>query len=155
LIGLDGIGIYVQQAENSLIKFNHIEDATDYGLKAASETEFIEITRNEFINNGVSVQVYDEGINNTFIYNYYDDWVSPDADSDQIVDVPYAIDGNAPDEDPYPLAVPDAIPPESVVTTTTNTINNTGVQIPLEIMMLAGGAVVIVMVAIFFVKRNA
>lgn len=154
VVGSDGIGISVASGENSTFRFNHIEDSADFGLKTSASAECMEITRNVFINNSAAAQVYDEGENNTYIYNYYDDWVSPDADSDQIVDVPYAIDGEAENEDPYPLAAPDAVPPVTGGTTTTS---GTGVdgEIPMDLLMIGGGAVVIILVGVFFVKRKA
>ncbi len=150
--GSDGIGISVTSGENSTFRFNQIKDSTDYGFKTAANAECMEITRNVFINNGVAAQVYDEGENNTYIYNYYDDWVSPDADADQIVDVPYTIDGGAGNEDPYPLADPGAIPP---VTGGTTTGTEEGGQIPMDLLMIGGGAVVIILVGVFFVKWKA
>ncbi len=152
VVGSDGIGISVASGENSTLRFNHIEDSTNYGLKTSADTECMEITRNVFINNGAAAQVYDEGENNTYIYNYYDDWVSPDADADHIVDVPYTIDGGAGNEDPYPLADSDAVPPE-----TGGTTSGTGVggEIPMDLLMIGGGAVVIILVGVFFVKRKA
>jgi len=151
IIGSGGIGISMDSGENSIFRFNHIEDSVDYGFMTDVDAECMEITRNVFINNGATAQVCDDGVNNTYIYNYYDDWVSPDADSDQIVDVPYALDGDAENEDPYPLADPDAVPPLTETTTT----DIGGGQIPLEILLIAGGAVVILIVGIFFIKRKA
>jgi len=152
-----GIGISVVSGENSTFRFNHIEDSTDYGLKTATDAECMIITRNVFINNGAAAQVCDDGENNSHIYNYYDDWVTPDADADQIVDVPYALDGGAENEDPFPLADPNAIPPvpEETTATTTETGTGDGGQIPIEILMIAGGAVVIIFVGVFFVKKKA
>jgi parallel beta-helix repeat protein len=152
-IGIDGVGISVDSGENSIIRFNHIEDCTDYGLKTSDEAEFTEITRNVFINNGATKQVCDEGENNTYIYNYYDDWTSPDVDSDQIVDTPYSIDGVAGNQDLYPLADPYPVPP---VTTTTNTTTSTGTgtPTPMELLLLAGGGVIVILVVVFFVKRK-
>jgi parallel beta-helix repeat protein len=152
-IEIDGVGISLDSGSDSIIKFNHIEDCTGYGLETATAAEFNEITRNVFINNGAAGQVCDDGVNNTFIYNYYDDWTSPDADSDLIVDTPYSIEGAVGNADPYPLADPDAIPPTTETTTTTST--ETPAPIPMEILLLAGGAVVIVLVGVFFVKRKA
>jgi len=151
IVGSDGIGISVTSGENSTFKFNEIKDSTDYGFKTAANAECMEITRNVFINNSVAAQVYDEGENNTYVYNYYDDWVSPDADADQIVDVSYTIDGGAGNDDPYPLADPDAIPP---VTGGTTTGTEEGGQIPMDLLMIGGGAVVIILVGVFFVKRK-
>jgi parallel beta-helix repeat protein len=150
-IGIDGVGIAVDSGEDSIIKFNHIEDCTDYGLETAVAVEYFEITRNVFINNGVAGQVCDAGVNNTYIYNYYDDWTSPDADSDHIVDTPYSIEGAAGNEDPYPLANPDTVPPATDGTTTTTVV---GSPIPLEIVMIAGGTVIIILVGVFFVKKR-
>ncbi|TFG28765.1 hypothetical protein EU528_10800 [Candidatus Thorarchaeota archaeon] len=151
-IGIDCIGISVISGESSIIRFNHIEDCSDYGVETASEAKFNEITRNVFINNGASRQVCDEGENNTYIYNYYDDWTTPDVDLDQIVDTPYSIDGEAGNEDPYPLADPDAIPP---LTTGTITGTEAAAPIPMEILLIAGGVVAIILVGVFYVKRKA
>lgn len=151
IIGYDGIGIMMDSGENCTFKFNHVEDSSDYGFKSAAESEFMEITQNVFINNSATgSQVYDEGGNNTYIYNYYDEWISPDANTNLIVDVPYVIDGDADNEDPYPLADPDVLPPETDDSTT-----GTGAPIPMEILLIAGGAVVIILVGVIFVKRRA
>ena len=150
--GSDGIGILVTSGENSTFRFNQIKDSTDYGFKTAANAECMEITRNVFINNGVAAQVYDEGENNTYIYNYYDDWVTPDVDADQIVDIPYTIDGGAGNDDLYPLADPDAIPPETGGTTTGT---GEGGEIPMDLLLIGGGAVVVILVGVFFVKRKA
>ncbi|MHA1663997.1 MAG: right-handed parallel beta-helix repeat-containing protein [Candidatus Thorarchaeota archaeon] len=154
IVTSDGVGISMDSGENSTFRFNRVEDSSDYGLLTAVDAECMEITRNVFINNGAASQVCDKGENNTYIYNYYDDWVSPDADSDRIVDVPYAIDGDVENEDPYPLADPNAIPPVTEEPTTPTGAGDGG-QIPIEIILIAGGAVVIVLVGIFFVKRKA
>jgi len=151
----DGIGISVTSGKNSTFRFNQIKDSTDYGFKTAANAECMEVTRNVFINNSVAAQVYDEGENNTYVYNYYDDWVSPDADADQIVDVSYTIDGGAGNEDPYPLADPDAVPPVTGGTTTTTTGTGDGGEIPMDLLVIGGGAVVIILVGVFFVKRKA
>lgn len=147
LVSSDGIGIYVDSGENSTFRFNHVEGSTDYGFETAAEAEYMTITRNVFINNGATVQVCDEGENNVFIYNYYDDWTSPDSNSDMIVDVPYSLDGESNNEDPYPLAAPDAVPP-------TPEQPENGPQIPLELAALAAGGVVVILVGIIVVKRK-
>jgi hypothetical protein len=61
------------------------------------------MSHNNFIKNnlgGIS-QVSDEGLNNIFVFNFWDEWTSPDADADGFVDDPYGIDGG--DQDSYPL----------------------------------------------------
>ncbi len=75
-------GIYLQQSSyNNTINFNAI-----YG-------------------NTIS-QAYDDGQNNTFSFNYWDDWTSPDNNNDGVVDSPYQIDGSSNNQDPYPLVNP-------------------------------------------------
>ncbi|MFX0174402.1 MAG: hypothetical protein ACFE9L_21195, partial [Candidatus Hodarchaeota archaeon] len=53
--------------------------------------------------NGTS-QAYDEGENNTFDYNYWDDWITPDTNYDGIVDRPYPIAGPENNTDLHPRA---------------------------------------------------
>jgi hypothetical protein len=72
------------------------------------------IWNNTFIgNNGSGIQAYDIGANNWNTSgsphgygNYWDDWTTPDANSDGIVDNPYSIMGSAGAEDYYPLVSP-------------------------------------------------
>lgn len=155
IIDMDGIGVQIASGGNSTLRFNHVEDAADYGLKTDVEAENMSITRNIFINNGDSVQICDDGTDNLIIYNFYDDWTSPDANSDQIVDVPYVFDGDAENEDPYPLTSPNAIPPSSVTTSTsTTTTTSTEFQIPLELVGIGAGAVVLVVMGVFFLRRR-
>lgn len=164
--GTDGIGLKIVSGGNSTFRLNRVENATDYGLITAAEAENMTITRNVFINNGEMKQVCDDGVNNEFIYNYYDDWASPDMDSNQIVDEPYVLDGDAENEDPYPLANPNAIPPppETTNTTTTSTTTSaittketeqTGLQIPLGLIEIGAGVIVLVTVSLFFLKRKS
>jgi parallel beta-helix repeat protein len=53
-------------------------------------------------NNGGDVQAKDDGINNTFHFNYWNDWTSPDGNGDGIVDNPYSLDGWASNTDSSP-----------------------------------------------------
>jgi parallel beta-helix repeat protein len=149
ITGTDGIGISVMSGGNSTFRFNHVEGSSDFGLKTAANAENMTVTRNIFLSNGVEAQVCDEGENNVIIYNYFDDWTSPDADSDQIVDVAYSLDGEAGNEDPYPLAAPDAVPP-----TPSEPTPPPGGQIPLETLVIAGGAIVVVLIGVLVVKKR-
>jgi parallel beta-helix repeat protein len=145
----DGIGISVKSGGNTTFRFNHIEGSSDYGLETEASAENMIITRNVFVNNGATVQVCDEGENNLIIYNYFDDWTSPDANADQIVDVPYDLDGGTGNVDPYPLAAPDAIPP-----TPEDPTPPPDGEIPLELIVIAGGAIVFVLIGVLFVKKG-
>ena len=66
---------------------------------------------NSFIGNNVggSSQAYD-AYSEDVLYNYWSDWTTPDDDFDQIVDVPYPLEGAVMNNDPFPLAQP-AVPP--------------------------------------------
>ncbi|MBN2229748.1 MAG: right-handed parallel beta-helix repeat-containing protein [Candidatus Thorarchaeota archaeon] len=141
----DGIGIYIVSGENSTFKLNHIEGVTEYGIKTGVAAMNMTITRNAFINNGGTAQVYDDGENNVYIYNYYDDWTSPDVDADQIVDVPYVMDGDADNEDPYPLT-------ESP--TGTNPSGGESFSIPIDVLLIVSGGVALVIVMVVLVKKR-
>jgi len=67
------------------------------------------VTWNDFLDNhpGGHSQARDEGSNNVFAYNYWDDHDTTDRNGDGIADTPYAIDGN---QDSFPLTVPANIP---------------------------------------------
>ncbi|MHA1947635.1 MAG: hypothetical protein ACW97W_16145, partial [Candidatus Hodarchaeales archaeon] len=47
----------------------------------------------------------DQGQKNVFAFNYWDEWTSPDADDDGIVDNPYFINGSSKNKDLYPQAL--------------------------------------------------
>lgn len=66
------------------------------------------IHHNDFLGNGPNstLQAFDNGLNNTFAFNYWDEWITPDSDEDGIVDDPYVIAGIANNQDSYPLAFP-------------------------------------------------
>jgi hypothetical protein len=51
-------------------------------------------------------QVYDNSTENTFVFNHYSEWVTPDVENDGYVDLPYLINGSAQNQDPYPLVHP-------------------------------------------------
>jgi hypothetical protein len=65
------------------------------------------ISWNIFISDGdTSSQFLDNSYNNSFIFNYWDEWIEPDKDMNGIVDFPYLIDGDANNSDPFPLVLP-------------------------------------------------
>ncbi len=66
---------------------------------------------NNFLGNnpGGGSQARDKGTNNVFTSNYWDDHDNTDRDGDGLADAPYAIEGNANNQDPSPLAVPAVI----------------------------------------------
>ena len=108
-------GIGLGSSSNSTISGNQLCSNLGYGVYIYSGSDNM-IWNNTFIdNNGAGstydpsyLQAYDGGANNWWnstdgYGNYWSDWTTPDANSDGIVDLPYAIDGSAGAMDYYPL----------------------------------------------------
>ncbi|MFX0087471.1 MAG: right-handed parallel beta-helix repeat-containing protein [Candidatus Hodarchaeota archaeon] len=101
-------GIQLQDSSFLSIIKNTISNNEGYGISIFGSSWNSNISGNIFIGNnpqGTS-QAYDDGGNNEFDNNYWDDWTEPDADGDGFVDAPYSIDGNALNEDIYPRVSP-------------------------------------------------
>ncbi len=99
-------GLYLYNAYGK-VKYNIIKDHLSHGI--VMRCAYYEITYNQFINNNLNQEVgTSQGFeastyDNTIIRNYWNDWVSPDSDSDGIVDTPYPLDGSANSKDIKPL----------------------------------------------------
>ena len=140
-------GIYVAFGDNSTITHNLLENCTEYGLKLGGATTNTTVTENSFIdNNGENSQVIDNGENNLVSYNHYSEWITPDYDSNGIVDVEYSLDGESDNVDPYPIVDVSGTIPAS--TPTGNT--------PADIVLLAvvGAIAIVLIVAILLMKRR-
>jgi parallel beta-helix repeat protein len=88
-----GPGIEIKFSDNSLIKYNN------------------------FYGNNISYsQAFDAGSNNSFVFNFWNDWVSPDSDGDGIVDNPYSIDGSANNFDHSPMVFPNSLIDPNILT---------------------------------------
>ena len=100
-------GIQLDTAYNNIIRNNEISDCYDYGIEIISFSSDNLIEWNIFIDNywGTS-QANDDGANNNFQYNYWNDHTSPDLNADGYVDNAYAIDGTATNTDDYPRVYP-------------------------------------------------
>ena len=110
---------------------NLFSDSTSYAIMIVGGGPQNNIWNNTYVrNNGASeiydtahIQAYDDGANTNWDVggygNYWDDWKSPDADTDGIVDVPYAIADNpvhpVAGNDHYPQTVPTMVPEASPV----------------------------------------
>jgi parallel beta-helix repeat protein len=109
-IGNNGeYGIYVRKLNypdiGNLIKNNTIINNQLYGIYLLYHSRENIIKWNNFLGNNLgSSQAYDDGRNNIFVFNYWDDWVNPDKDEDGVVDYPYVISGEASNTDPTPLS---------------------------------------------------
>ncbi len=99
-------GIYFSDyGVNINISCNNILSNTEYGVEIPqSHMDFNEISWNCFIGNnpGGSSQALDNGPDNKFKYNYWDEWVSQsdDTDGDGILNTAYPIQGGNTDNFP-------------------------------------------------------
>jgi parallel beta-helix repeat protein len=96
-------GIWIRSSHNNLIKDNLFWNNTAPALLLDYNSSNNIISFNDFTNNSrYPPQAVDNIINstNTFVYNYWNEWTSPDNDDNGIVDDPYLIDDN---QDSYPL----------------------------------------------------
>ena len=113
-------GLIVSSSDYNEFSNNTFSNNTDYGMSVSSSSENNLITWNEFMGNADACpQACDDGQNNTFTYNFWDDCTSPDEDSDYLVDGPYSIDGTAGNSDTKPRVDPDLEPRDPIIVTTT------------------------------------
>lgn len=124
-------GIYIDGGSNAIFN-NTIANNSDYGIYIDGGSHN-KIMYNDFSrNNPGCPQAYDapfvnigEWCNNSFKYNCWDEWISPDNDMDGIVDSPYQLAGPSvhsqhiypKNQDPYPLVrlkIP-RLPPSTVI----------------------------------------
>ena len=145
-------GFLLTSGTNTSVHWNSVSNVSGYAVNLATSSGNFSVKFNTFIDNGIDCQVNDDGTSNLVSKNYYDDWTSPDDDTDGFVDSPYAIDGDAENQDELPLAVAGVVPTGTVTTTTSTTGEN---PIPMELLLIAGavGAIVIVGV-VLLVKRK-
>ncbi|MFX0171253.1 MAG: NosD domain-containing protein [Candidatus Hodarchaeota archaeon] len=103
-------GIVLENSDDNLITYNSIIDS-GYGVSLILHSDNNLVSLNTFYRNtqGSISQAYDNGKNNIFTQNFWNDWVSPDMDEDGFVDSPYMIDGPANNSDPFPLISIDQI----------------------------------------------
>ena len=84
---------------NNLVSNNDLNNNILYDLILIMYSEDNIISMNNFLG---TPKVRDDGDNNSFSYNHWSNWTSPDIDIDFIVDNPFSISGSANNADPYP-----------------------------------------------------
>ncbi|MFW9778536.1 MAG: nitrous oxide reductase family maturation protein NosD [Candidatus Heimdallarchaeota archaeon] len=102
-----GAGISLSFSDGSKISDNLIRRNNRLGIYLFS-SHSCSVNWNELIENnptGLS-QAYDNGRQNLFAYNYWNDWIEPDRNLDGLVDTPYRIDGPAANRDHFPRTLP-------------------------------------------------
>jgi parallel beta-helix repeat protein len=99
-----GSGFWIQRSNYNLITENLFLNNKGGGMTLEFDSNYNIVSFNDFTNNSIPIspQAADNYLNSTnvFVYNYWNEWISPDVDSDGIVDNPYPIDYN---QDSYPL----------------------------------------------------
>ncbi|MHA2251361.1 MAG: right-handed parallel beta-helix repeat-containing protein [Candidatus Kariarchaeaceae archaeon] len=81
----------------------------NYGINLSPESFNTTVTENDFIlnnENSENSQANDDGTENTFNLNFYDEWTMPDDNNDGIVDDAYEIDGPDNKRDLKPVVDP-------------------------------------------------
>ncbi|MFX0171578.1 MAG: right-handed parallel beta-helix repeat-containing protein [Candidatus Hodarchaeota archaeon] len=109
----NGIAFNFERATDNEIIYNSVVN-NSYGFYLDLECTDNTIRYNDFIANFHLIQkqiftgsqVFDDGLANIFIFNHYNDWISPDDDLDGYVNSPYLISGSAQNNDPCPLTQP-------------------------------------------------
>ncbi|MHA2174445.1 MAG: hypothetical protein ACXABI_06420 [Candidatus Hodarchaeales archaeon] len=96
--------------QNNVTSWWDIGD-TGFGVNLVEESQFNEIFNNTFLENRPDIypdrsQIQDSGTGNVIEFNHYDEWISPDNNSDGIVDEPYPIYGTSNNFDYHPLKDP-------------------------------------------------
>jgi parallel beta-helix repeat protein len=166
IMNISGTGIKLGYAQHSVVSHNLISNCSEDGFLLSSGTQSIfnwntvcntagfavnispdcsnfSIMYNAFIQCGLTCQIYDDGVANIIALNYYSDWNSPDADGNGIVDIPYVIDGEAENQDQFPLAVEGIVP--SITTESESTPD------PLSLLPVAGIVAAIALAGIVLV----
>jgi parallel beta-helix repeat protein len=145
-------GIYLASGDCGSIRSNCIINSTNYGLKLGGSTANTTVTQNIFLDNCDSCQVEDNGEHNMFSYNHFNEWTSPDAESDNVVDSPYVLAGDAENSDPCPLVDPESPIPST--TTSSGAATNTGQDLDFFPYLAVGLMVVFLGVAGFLKNRR-
>jgi len=107
-ISNEEVAIHFSHSNSIIFKDNRIIN-NGYGFFLADGSGNNYVRGNDLLNNNQTYQSYssqasDWGFYNVIIFNYWNDWISPDSDNDGYIDIPYTIDGRERNQDPYPLA---------------------------------------------------
>lgn len=146
------VGIYLALGNHGVLQENTVYNCTEYGIKLGGSAANTTVTLNVLADNGDECQAEDDGDDNAFSFNYFNEWTSPDADGNNIVDNPYAVDGDAENNDPYPLVDPDGPIPST--DTNTGTASNGNQNLDVFPFIAVGLMVILLGVAGFLRKRR-
>ncbi len=96
-----GTGLTLYQSSNTTTYSNTISNNSLYGVNITLGADDNAIALNNFLNNypNGTAQATDDGVDNLFLYNHWNDHDNTDGDGNNIADDPDPIDGNANSED--------------------------------------------------------
>ena len=94
-------GVFLYNASNNQISDNEITNNDQIGIAIGLNGNNTIITNNQFLTNGN--HAIDNGANNVWDGNYWDNYSASDDNNDGIGDVPYDITGNANSKDFLPI----------------------------------------------------
>ncbi|RMG33604.1 MAG: hypothetical protein D6732_11850 [Methanobacteriota archaeon] len=107
-----GTGVFLDNVNNTMVRYNGVYNNRKYALLLGSNSTNSVVSINDFSFNLRSrsipphtSQAIDNGTNNNFTANFWNDWTSPDQNGDGYVDFPYSINGTALNQDPLPRAL--------------------------------------------------
>jgi len=95
----------LDESHSNMVTNSTCYDNLDFGIYL-SISDSNNITWSIFFDNGANA--YDDGLDNTFDYNYWSDYIGADTNEDGVGDTPYTFSGN---QDPHPLMAPPGSPP--------------------------------------------
>ena len=151
-------GISFVSSEGNTLTNNTIANNNRHGIAFSSSSHYNRVQSNNFSGNnpdGTS-QAIDNGTHNTFEYNFWDDWSSPDTNADGLVDVPYRIDGETNNFDWYPIArLPPNVTTSLPLTHSSSTHHDNSLDI-LPILQILGVGVIILFVTtlVIIIRRQ-
>ncbi|MHA2296655.1 MAG: NosD domain-containing protein [Candidatus Hodarchaeales archaeon] len=103
-----GSGIFMDPSNHNEIIKNVVINNGLYGIFIDSGSMNNTVEENDFFGNNIwgFSQAFDDGLDNIFYNNYWDDHDNTDANQDGIADEPYYIEGSAENLDKYASAYP-------------------------------------------------
>jgi parallel beta-helix repeat protein len=145
---------------HNIVTANVFANNSRYGLVFNEKTGGNQAKNNYFFMNGDKCQAFNDGSNNFIDSNYWDDWTTPDANNDSIVDNAYVIDGVTGNSDLHPMAIPDKEIPHWYIIDDTGgnetTTTESGIYIPNpDLVILSGISVIIVAIVVFVLKKRS
>ncbi len=114
-------GIYLNRVNDTELSYNGIYNSGRFGLVLGENAQNTNVTLNDFsfnlrkFKNPTASQSIDNGTNNLFSKNFWNDWVTPDNNGDNYVDYPYQINGTAANQDPLPRALRPTVLPHMLL----------------------------------------